>query len=605
MRTPVRVEPERPWRGIDRARWLLSFVAVIMIAASGWPAVAQSPPSPAVNPASPAEPDELSPARLLERLRGLEATVKELRSQNKELATKYQGIASELQKAKQPAQASVSPPGSGATTLDPLPAPAGPGEGRLIQREGGFTHEFDDQLNGEFGLFNPSAGVSPPDPEGRLIQREGGFTHEFDEQVTGNQHLGLMPMKAFYNYGRNGINLQTNDGELLLKVRFLTQNDLRYFSPPGESPVTDGFYFPRARLYFDGHVTKPIEYQLSFQQAYETYNILNAFITFNYDKRLQFRFGRFKTPYTYEFYKINIYDLFTPERSLYNVNFGLNRQIGATVSGELFNERMEYAVGPFNGQRNSFQPFKDTPDVIGLVNFTPFVKVGPESRLAFLRNLNVGGSGDFGYEDNPLIPAVLRVSANATGTPVNSTTALNSATVPFLAFNNTVRERGERALWEMHMAYYYKGLSLLGAWDGGIQSWALGAASPVRVPVGGYFLQAAYLVTGETRTETGQIDPIHPFDPRPGRFGLGAIEPTARFSELSVGRQVFTAGLADPALWTNQAYLVDVGANWYLNRFVKIYMDWEYAIFGQPVYYGPDRFSRTNSSFWTRFQILY
>ena len=114
------------------------------------------------------------------------------------------------------------------------------------------------------------------------------------------------------------------------------------------------------------------------------------------------------------------------------------------------------------------------------------------------------------------------------------------------------------------------------------------------MPVNGYSVQAAYIITGETRTGVGVIDPLRRFDLRPGRFGLGAWEPTARFSDVSLGRQVFTGGLADPNLWTNQAYLIDAGVNWYFNKFVKVYFDWEYAIFGHPVYYGPGHFSKTN-----------
>jgi phosphate-selective porin OprO/OprP len=160
-------------------------------------------------------------------------------------------------------------------------------------------------------------------------------------------------------------------------------------------------------------------------------------------------------------------------------------------------------------------------------------------------------------------------------------------------------------LWELHAAYYYKGLSLLGAWDSGFDSWAVTGDRPVRVPVDGYFIQAAYLLTGETRDGQGVIDPISRFDLRQGRFGLGAFEPTARFSELSIGKQIFTGGLADPNLWTNKASLVDVGMNWYLNKFVKVYFDWEHALFGQPVFYGPSHFSKTNDLFWVRLQLFF
>ena len=159
----------------------------------------------------------------------------------------------------------------------------------------------------------------------------------------------------------------------------------------------------------------------------------------------------------------------------------------------------------------------------------------------------------------------------------------------------------------MHAAYYYKGLSLLGSWDSGIESWAIGSRGPrpVRVPVSGYFIQAAYLITGETRVEPGVIDPIHRFDLRPGRFGLGAFEPTARFSELSIGSQVFTSGFADPNLWTNQVSMVNVGLNWYLNKFVKIYFDWEHAMYASPVLYSPGHFMTMNDLFWARLQFHY
>ena len=89
------------------------------------------------------------------------------------------------------------------------------------------------------------------------------------------------------------------------------------------------------------------------------------------------------------------------------------------------------------------------------------------------------------------------------------------------------------------------------------------------MPTSGYFVQAAYLITGETLRERTVIDPIDRFDLRPGKFGLGAFEPHARYSEMSLGRQVFTAGLADPNLWTNRVQMIDVGLNWYLNKFVK------------------------------------
>jgi phosphate-selective porin OprO and OprP len=170
-----------------------------------------------------------------------------------------------------------------------------------------------------------------------------------------------------------------------------------------------------------------------------------------------------------------------------------------------------------------------------------------------------------------------------------------------------VMERGFRELWELHLAYYYQGLSLLGAWDSGFQDYAIARTGPkpVRVPTGGYFVQAGYILTGETIRDRTLIDPLRPFDLRPGHFGLGAFEVTARFSQLQLGRQVFTHGIADPNLWTNNAQMVDVGFNWYLNKFLKVYFDWEHAMFGNPVFYNTNRFQKSNDLFWMRLQAYF
>ena len=68
---------------------------------------------------------------------------------------------------------------------------------------------------------------------------------------------------------------------------------------------------------------------------------------------------------------------------------------------------------------------------------------------------------------------------------------------------------------------------------------------------------------------------------------------------------VFTSGLADPTLWTNRAQLVDVGCNWYLNKFVKVYFDWEHATFGNPVSTGNGNLQASNDLYWLRTQIYF
>ncbi len=450
-----------------------------------------------------------------------------------------------------------------------------------------------------------TASFSQPSAGGGSKTSGGDPTTTGRAQEIGNPHLGKLGIKTYYDFANDGFGFSTQDEEFTLDVRALSQLDARIYQQQNQFPVSSGFYNPRTRIYFEGRLTKPIQYEFSFQNTFDTVALLDAYLNFNYDPRFQLRIGRYKTPFTYEFYRIHVWHLLAPERSLFANNYEGNRRFGLMGWGSMFEQRMEYAVGTFNGQRNSYQPFDSHQDVMAFLNFKPFYN---KEEGFLLRDIQVGGSVDAGNENQPTVPAVLRTNSAPAAEGVTSSGATNSATVPFLAFNPNVSERGPRALWELHAAYYYGGLTLLGAWQGGYESYALGTTgSPTRIPIGGWFAQAGYILTGETLRDRTLIEPLRPFDLRRDRFGLGAFEVTARYSELELSRRVFTAGLADPNLWTNHTQMVDVGLNWYLNKSVKIYFDWEHAIFGNPVVYNTNTGRRSFHSdlYWLRFQFYF
>ncbi|MGP0068426.1 MAG: hypothetical protein ACLQGP_33110 [Isosphaeraceae bacterium] len=134
----------------------------------------------------------------------------------------------------------------------------------------------------------------------------------------------------------------------------------------GQDPVHDSFGLPRQWFMFSGHVTKELGYFVSIQNGFDTVSGLDMFLDLNYDRRLQFRKGRFKTPFTYEFFIEPIQGLITPERSMFFNNFGQNRDVGVMAYGQLFNgpnfdqvSKFQYAAGIFNGNRNGFLANQD------------------------------------------------------------------------------------------------------------------------------------------------------------------------------------------------------------------------------------------------------
>ncbi len=147
---------------------------------------------------------------------------------------------------------------------------------------------------------------------------------------------------------------------------------------------------------------------------------------------------------------------------------------------------------------------------------------------------------------------------------------------------------------------------VLGEWQSGFQDYAPAHQLDRRthLPIDGFYVQAAYLLTGEHAASRNLVQPLRPFDPRKGRWGPGAWEIAARYSLLHLGSRVFTDGLADPSIWTHRVDTTDLGVSWYWNPYFRILFDWQHAGFGSPVLYRPGALQLTSDLFLIRFQIL-
>ena len=320
----------------------------------------------------------------------------------------------------------------------------------------------------------------------------------------------------------------------------------------------------------------------------------------HFDDRFELKFGRFFTPLPYDQYAISNYWLPTPERSLFTTNVGLNRQFGIMGWGYLFDKRVDYAAGVFNGSRNSFENLNNAVDFVAYLNARPFQE---SEALPFARFLNIGSSVAFGRQDQAPVPVSFRIG----GASPNADSP-GAGTTPFLILNRDVVERGDRLLGSVHTAYFYKGLSLIGEWQYGYGNYAAaGRPAQVQVPFSGFYVTGGYFLTGEHVERRTRVYPERPLVPtRKGQpRGPGAWEVVGRVSELRLGEQVFNSGFADPSLWSNQAVTTELGLNWYWNEYIKIYMFWLHGNFADPVQYRPGDLQRSADMFWLRFQLYF
>jgi phosphate-selective porin OprO and OprP len=275
-------------------------------------------PSPST-PAIPAAPGSLSrEAQLEERVRQLEAVVNQLSNQMGQGRTTVGSTGEAVGVLP-----NIAP---GATAPSSIPSPA------------------------TAVLPSQTGGVGAP---GQSLPPNPAPSNRFDQPAT------LPSLKGNFRFGP-GFELRTDDDEFILQFHDLTQFEYRGYQQYGQAPVKDSFLFPRQWFMFSGRITRPIGYFLSLAEGFDTTNILDVFLDLDYTPRMVFRMGRFKTPFTYEFFVEPIQGLILPERSLFFNNLGQNRDLGVMAYGRLANTTLDYAVGIFNGARNGFVATSDS-----------------------------------------------------------------------------------------------------------------------------------------------------------------------------------------------------------------------------------------------------
>lgn len=599
------------------------------------------PPVPSPNPATP-PPDPFE-----DRLRQLEQRYQAMEQRHaeayRELSEKYEALrAGAGDSGARPSLPVEGARGMGGRTNPDEAgggggtAPSGGGGGTRASGGGGGTgrSRSGQGAQGTGGRTNPDeggpGGLTPREAGG--TSAEGTDARTFVRENTADEKPLRRPAKVSF---AEGLEFASEDEEFKLTFHDLTQAEYRGFPRSNQGTLQSQFFIPRQRWYFTGQVTRNVEFYTSINRGYGSLDLLDAFITLNLlesltnrgddaltegndpygaqgtggrttanrgrgsDDRLRFRVGRMKTPYLYEYFSIAEGDLIAPERSLYAANLAGNRQLGAMFLGELLERRFGYAAGIFNGPRRSFGDFNSDKDLFLYLNGRPFLK---SEELPFLHYLNIGTSLMGGDEKQLTQPNTFRTASDQT-----TSTAANSLSPTFLTLNNNVTELGEHLQWSAHLAYFYESFTLLAEYGGGYQGYSNDGKTSIRTPFSGWMVQGTYFLTGEKLTRrVNVVRPLQRFGYTNGKFGIGAIEVHSRFSDLEIGKQVFTGGFADPNQWTNRAYAIDTGANWYWNYYTKIYLDWQHAMYGTPITSGRGGHLMSSTDlFWLRFQVFF
>ncbi len=390
----------------------------------------------------------------------------------------------------------------------------------------------------------------------------------------------------------DGFVIRSTDERFHLRITGQVQTDYRGYLDDGDRVDIDSFTVRRARLGIEANVLKYYEFRFLPDFGVGQARIQDAFFNLHYWDAFQVEAGKFKQPFSYEQL---IQDRFVPfmERSLID-QLGPARDVGLMLHGQkVLGDRLDWGLAVSNGEREGDTDTNDYKDAVFRLAVRPFAQC---EDMPFIQRLQLGFAVTTGVQQESMSSFQLRTPAG----------------VPFFRFLDNVRADGLRNRWSPEIAYFFGGFGFAAQYFKQTQEFrAPGGGAVVDVPFEGFYFMATWLITGEQRTTYSQaIDPLRPFDPRPGNFGVGAWELVGRVSRLRLGSAVFAQGsqrLADPARYTDGATEMTLGINWYLNKWVRTQFNWERAWFDQPVRLGPTRANSysTEDTLMARLQIMF
>ncbi len=355
---------------------------------------------------------------------------------------------------------------------------------------------------------------------------------------------------------RDGFVLQSETGDYRLQFNALLQADGRFSLDDSDGRFPNTFAFRRIRPIFQARLARLFEFNLQPDFAGGMVNLRNAYAETRFSPAFRIRVGKDKTPFGLERLQSALH-LFFMERALPTA-IAPDRDVGLQVLGDAAGGLLSYSGGLFNGVVDGGSgdlDSNDGKDLAGRVVVRPFARK-PEHALA---GFGIGIAGTTGTQPSAL--------------PVFRTSSL----VTFFTYRGSAVGEGTRSRVSPQVFYAYKAFAAYGEY----------VRSTGRVELNGvgddithqaWQIAGAYVLTGERASDRG-VRPAVAFDPSKGQWG--AVQLVARYHAFEIDPEVISLGLAGTG--DRKASGFAIGANWYLNPFVKWVLNFERTTFDGPV----------------------
>jgi phosphate-selective porin OprO and OprP len=156
----------------------------------------------------------------------------------------------------------------------------------------------------------------------------------------------------------DGFSLESNDGNFTLRLRGYVQADARLYGD--HDAERDSFTLRRVRPIFEGTIHKRFGFRVMPDFGGGTTVLQDAYVDWTFSDAAVLRAGKMKAPFGLERLQ-SATDITFVERAL-PAGLAPIRDLGVQLGGALFDGRLEYAVGVFNGVADGGSADGDTND---------------------------------------------------------------------------------------------------------------------------------------------------------------------------------------------------------------------------------------------------
>lgn len=374
-----------------------------------------------------------------------------------------------------------------------------------------------------------------------------------------------------------GFSFKSADGQFEYKLRGVVHVDYRSFSGEAYPSAVNGFLARRIRPTFEGTVFGKYGFRFTpeFGESGDGKSnnapeqnktrVIDAYLDINHNPAAKIRLGKFK-PFVGLERLQGAADIKFIERSYISNNILPNRDFGISVFGDVLGNKLNYALGVFNGvtdgaDNSTAQDLNSNKEFTARVFATPLA--GTDSALQGL---------GFGL-------------AATTGTSVGTSSVSNlpSYKTPgqansFFTYADSTIANGNRTRWSPQAHFYSGPFGLLTEYAIVSQDISNGA-NKLTVRNSAVQVAGSWLLTGEDASFKG-VKPYSPFKPG-SDGGWGAVEFVARYQAANIDKDLFSSTTFVNTTKDNawRATTVGLGINWYLNESSKLALNYDRTSF--------------------------